>query len=134
VLSPAEQAEVDKIIAEYGRDAIIRYMENFDTRNTDETLALKYLKHFISQGANVNAKGRGDDTPLHLAVSRLNVDAVKLLISKGADVNVRGRNGDTPLHVAIARGKTEVAKLLVSQGADVNVRGSSGYTPHINGL
>jgi len=53
--TPAEQAEVDKYIREQGRDALLRYLFDERKKNTDEKLVRKYVKYFVSQGANVNA-------------------------------------------------------------------------------
>jgi len=63
--TPAEQAEVDKLLAEHGRDAIIRYMTTVN-RRTDENRILRYLEYFVSQGADVNARHMGA-TPLDMA-------------------------------------------------------------------
>jgi len=159
-LTPAEQAEVDAFINRFGRDAIVRYLEIArKDRNTDESLVLKYLQYFVSQGANVNAKGGSDKTPLHLAVESGSVKIVEFLISNGADVNaktgdftplhlaaqsgnleivkflvskadVNAKTGDlTPLHLAAQSGNLEVVKFLVSQGADVNAKNYYGRTP-----
>jgi hypothetical protein len=56
-LTPAEQAEVDEYVKEGGRDAIADYLYYSDWQNDDEERVLKYVKYFVSQGANVNAVG-----------------------------------------------------------------------------
>lgn len=57
------------------------------------------------------------ETPLHLAVSKGNIDVIKLLISHNADVNfiTRSRHGETrtALHLAIEMGNTNLIKLLL---------------------
>jgi len=122
-LTPAEQAEVDKYIKEHGRGAIPPYLNDAtEDQNTDEKRVLKYLKYFVSQGADVNVKGEEAATALHWAVWRGNADIVKFLVSKGADVNAKEVRGITPLHVAIV-------KFLVSKGADVNAKEVRGITP-----
>jgi len=89
-LTPAEQAEVDRYIREHGRDAIVYYLARLDTTNTDEALVLKYVKYFVSQGANVNAK---------------------------MNRSWRGEHGIGPLDIATRYGFTTVVDFLVSQGA-----------------
>jgi ankyrin repeat protein len=84
--TPAEQAEVDKYIAEYGRDAMIYYLAGKGTEDTDE-IVFKYVKYFVSRGANVNAKDSVDMTPLHWTCFRKKV--VEFLVSKEADVNAK---------------------------------------------
>ena len=68
----------------------------------------------------------GDNMPLHEAVKRDNLDAVRLLLELGADVNARDRDGDTPLHEAATWGRPEIARLLLDAGADVNARRDNG--------
>jgi len=134
ILTPAEQAEVDKIIAEEGRDALRYYLEHWNpaSGNTDEKLALKYVKYFVSQGANVNARDEDDYTPLHYAAALGSADMVKFLVSQGAIFNyvTEGKRGmDAPLHYAVLSGNTDMVKFLVSKGADINVKDGWGYTP-----
>ena len=127
-LTPAEQAEVNKIFSEHGTKAITRYMETVN-ENTDKNRVLKYLKFFVSQGADVNVKvGDASTTPLHTVVFADNIDAIKFLVSKGADVNGKDNygHGDTPLYSAVSVGNIEVVKFLVSKGADANAKRRDG--------
>jgi len=87
-------------------------------------------KYLVSQGADVNAKGRWDETPLHTTES---VEIAKYLVSQGADVNAKsgsGSSGKTPLHKAASRWHgVEIVKILVSAGANVNAKNNDGVTP-----
>lgn len=128
VLTAAERAETDQGIALYGRNVIVHYLGSLNKdKDTDYNLVLKYLKYFVSKGADVNAKvetKNGDGaTPLLAAAAFGNVEVVKFLVSKGADVTV-GMRGITPLHLAgDSKDKDgEIAKFLVSKGADVNAK------------
>jgi ankyrin repeat protein len=79
------------------------------------------VAHFlIDNGADVNARNNGNQTPLHAAngVYGQDVDLIKRLIAKGANVNAQGSRGETPLHWAAARGNLTVAKLLMDNDAD----------------
>lgn len=51
-------------------------------------------------GANVNARGLDDDTPLHDAAIVGQLRLVKLLVERGADPTVKNRKGKTPCDVA----------------------------------
>jgi len=81
----------------------------------------------LNLGANVDAKGWNDQTPLHWAVRGVNIALAKLLIDSGANVNAKDKNGDTPLHRAIGR-NIAIAKLLIASGADVNAKNNKGNT------
>ena len=149
-LTPAEQAEVDKLIAEHGTNVIPYYLQNLHVFLSDieegpnwgakvyETI-FKILKYLVSNGADVNARCHIDTwTPLHHVVTRgldfdsvkdgFSVELVNYLVSNGADVNARClRNGATPLHYAVDIGyNIEIIKCLVSNGADVNARTERG--------
>jgi len=152
-LTVVEKAEADKYIREHGRDALVYYLKDEVEKRRppsleearkmsgiDETRALKYIKHFVAQGADVNAKtdiktGRETTeriTPLHIAVIVFgNAEISKFLVSKGADVNAKDGYDFTPLHFATIReSDIELVKFLVSKGADVNAKDSDvGFTP-----
>ena len=146
--TPLEQAEADEYLQEHGANAIVHYLTENDFQ--DEKRTLNYLKHFVSQEADVNAKTENGWTPLHFAAWKGNLEAVKLLTAKDADVNVKMKygypssaptekyqrswdinlaGGKTPLYFAVESGNLEIVKLLVSKGADVNAQNDNGITP-----
>ncbi|CAN0222021.1 unnamed protein product, partial [Ectocarpus sp. 4 AP-2014] len=47
-------------------------------------------------------RGKGEMTPLHLAVYHRHEDIMRMLLRHGADANVRNCSGWTPLHTASA--------------------------------
>jgi len=69
-------------------------------------------------GHNINARNRGNWTPLHYASENGHVDMVRLLIEwGGVELNVRECNGKTALGWAISEGHTEIERLLRDKGA-----------------
>ena len=66
-------------------------------------------------------------SPLCVAISKGDVEAIKKLIEYGADVNEQS-NGMTPLMFAARYNKVEILKFLVSKGAKITVKDSKGYT------
>ncbi len=62
---------------------------------------------------DVNQKGSDDDTPLHKACFRGDLEDVEVLIAYGAEINALGDMGETPLHNAVAHENIEVVKLLL---------------------
>jgi len=92
---------------------------------------LQLVELLIKYRANVNARNRDQQSPLHAAASSPDVNVVGLLLAKGADVNAFSPKDGTPLNIASNAGEETVAKLLLSRGADVNVINDRGETPLI---
>ncbi|MBO9492597.1 ankyrin repeat domain-containing protein [Thalassotalea sp. G20_0] len=85
------------------------------------------VKALLARGADLEAKGRREETPLISVVSDPDsFGAVKALLDAGASVNARNRFGQTPLH--IARSQAAVKELL-ARGADIEARDNDGNTP-----
>ena len=87
-------------------------------------------------GADVNARGAWDRTPLHQAAEHGTPGAVRALLAAGAEVDARPRGLDrnsgvanTPLHHAARNPDPEVAAALLEAGAEINARGERGVTP-----
>ena len=75
---------------------------------------IEAVKQHLAAGADVNAKGMANMTPLHEAIRGGRKVIVELLIAKGADVNAKDWRGRTPL--AFAKRKPEIADLLRKHG------------------
>lgn len=89
---------------------------NHENKDTAEFLIL--------EGADVNAKSKSGNTPLHVAAETGLNEIVGLLLDHSADVNARNNSGETPLDVALKEkyNNTEgVVKILLSHGADINL-------------
>lgn len=87
------------------------------------------LPLLLERGANVNARDRDRQTPLHEAVWQGDVATVELFISHKAAINARDRNGDTPGHIAARIGDVGLYDLLVTKGADTKAKNKQGLTP-----
>ncbi len=82
-----------------------------------------------------NDRDNEGNTPLHLAVKRINREKfatrdyegiVRLLLEKKADVHTVNVGGATPLHTAAAfRADPTVIEMLIEAGADVNLKASA---------
>lgn len=74
------------------------------------------LKLLLAFRADPNQRGINDYTPLHMAVSERNPDAVALLLSSGADPRLRTRidECETPREMAERAGLHDIARLLAS--------------------
>jgi ankyrin repeat protein len=111
----------------FDKHGVIIRRETFIIGNED----VEIVKFLIASRADVNAKGRHGNTPLHRACENGNEDFVKVLVTNGADVNVKNELDQTPLCMARS---IEVLKILVANGADVNVKDWSGKTPLHNAV
>jgi uncharacterized protein len=84
------------------------------TLSTSRCDKLDVLTFLLQKGADPNARGVNDWTPLHFAVSLGDADAIKLLLAWGADPTLRTRidDCDTALEGAEAAGFEAGATLL----------------------
>jgi ankyrin repeat protein/formylglycine-generating enzyme required for sulfatase activity len=82
----------------------------------------------LSKGANINAKNKEEESPLHSA-DYGNREVVELLIAKGANVNAMDKYGQTPLHAAASRGYKVIVALLIDKGANVKAKDKDGRSP-----
>jgi ankyrin repeat protein len=91
---------------------------------------LPEVRRLLSVGANVNATGNGDWTPLHWASMMGHSQVVKELMEHGADTEAKDKtDGDTPLHWASWKGHVPVVKALRSGGADILAANNAGRLP-----
>jgi ankyrin repeat protein len=97
------------------------------TRQRVETIQL--LKEL---GCDIDAKIAisGNVTALMLAVSKGNIDTVKLILDNGASVNITDDDGASALDWACMVDSPEILKLLLSHGkANLNVNNRRGFRP-----
>lgn len=91
----------------------------------------KLIKSLIDNGADVNAKGRNLDTPLHNALRSGSFSVAKVLIEAGAYVKAKNIDGETTLDMVCdvtsherkgynEEDQYELAKLLIEKGVEVN--------------
>ena len=72
----------------------------------------KMIEILLNAGADPNARGIKNITPLQFAASQNAPDAVQLLLSHGADPLLRDDSGTSALDVARRRGFSEVVQIL----------------------
>jgi ankyrin repeat protein len=104
-------------------------------------LAALSRKHFrvaeflLQHGGNVEIRGKGGQTPLHIAITDCwRVDTVltettSFLLKHGADVNSRDGDLCTPLHLAALWSEPGEAHFLLEHGAEIEGRNREGRTP-----
>lgn len=131
-----------------GIDETLKFIRFLKKNGADERIEtesggpLNHCKHsqvadlLISLGANVNAKDRNLDTPLHQAARRESHELVTILIEHGANVHAVDRWKRTPLHIAsesfdrpFSDEQFLCVKILVGHGAKITVRDDFGLPP-----
>jgi ankyrin repeat protein len=110
---------------------------NTVNRNNETALHIAVRKDFIKEcallvmhGANINAKGIFDRTPLYYAVEYNNANLVSLLLNHGASVYETDRFGSLMAHTMFyfkrlagyesERKFIEVIRMLIEAGADTS--------------
>ena len=95
----------------------------------------------VSRGADVEARGKGGETPLHLLMALKYRDVEQcgsILVDAGADIDAQDDQGNTPLHWAVGthrsehwmdRGNPKAAAFLLDHKANARLRNRQGMTP-----
>jgi len=88
------------------------------------------LEFLCGIGVNIHqASYEGYSSPLHAAVDREKLPAIRLLINHNADCNTPYSDGQTLLFHAAARGSLDVVRTLVEEGgASLDIRDAHGNT------
>jgi uncharacterized protein len=89
------------------------------------------VAQLLSDGAQVNARGRHDVTPLMIAVDAQAPGAVAVLVRAGADPRPRASDGSSAVHLAVenhAAGPSghAILEMIMKAGGDPNTRRADG--------
>jgi len=60
-------------------------------------------------------------SPVEQAISRADVDTLKILIAQGMDINARNARGHAPVLLSAAKGLGDIVQVLLENGAKVDV-------------
>ncbi|KAF9270801.1 ankyrin, partial [Marasmius fiardii PR-910] len=94
-------------------------------------------KLLISRAADINAKDKANQTPLHRAATTGSVGFIRLLLEGAPSaqppvktrLNTQDRVGNTPLHLAMESAHAEAAVVLIEAGADRGRLNQDGEAP-----
>lgn len=90
----------------------------------------EFLRFFLHQGAEVDARDDHGRTPLTVA-AHCSEQSVDTLLKAGAEVDARNDIGWTPLYHAVIGWNIDIAKILLNAGANTEARDNFGTTPPI---
>jgi hypothetical protein len=125
----------------YFLDPVARYIYAGDTALHFGAAAYKseMVRELIAAGADVRAKNRFGDEPLHAAAvgspgshfwnPTAQVATIECLIEAGADPNSADKRGVTPLHKAVRTRCAAAVRALLEHGADPARTNKNGSTP-----
>ncbi len=71
-----------------------------------------YIKLTRTVGANIDARDRNDDSPLHVAIQNRQQSVAVTLINNDANTEVRDKNDNVPIHLAAKHGCLKVIQSL----------------------
>lgn len=83
----------------------------------------------IQTNPDLEARGPGRQTALHIAASNGQAEIVKILLEAGANPHVRTESGSTPFYRAARSGSIPTLQLLYDVGSDVNAATWDAWTP-----
>jgi ankyrin repeat protein len=84
------------------------------------------IRYFISKGADVNKADNEGNTPLMIAASARDMEALQLLLPIAKNINLKNIKGESALTMAIKSGSPEMATLLLEKGADAKILDKDG--------
>ena len=70
------------------------------------------VKALVEAGADKDASGADQFTPLHESAKQGHVEVVTALVEMGADIGALTDDGETPLQLSIRKGHHHVARVL----------------------
>lgn len=92
-----------------------------DWHNDDKEGARVACVQLLAEaGANVNARDKDGNTPLH---ETFLTDVEQELLTLGADVNARNNDGETPIFTTV---DDQAIPLFIKHGADLSIRNNKG--------
>ncbi|XP_008294394.1 ankyrin repeat and SOCS box protein 2-like [Stegastes partitus] len=82
----------------------------------------------IAQPGMVNKRTARGETPLLVAVGKLQLQCAEVLLDNGADLDIMNNDKETPLYKACERNNPAMVAMLLNHGAAVNTRCIMGWT------
>lgn len=115
-------------LLQHGADANARSLRTFSAalHEAARVDAARCAERLIAHGAVIDARKRGDYTPLMIASAGGNESVVRVLLRNGANISARNRLQECALHLAARCNDVRVMQLLLASGADVDAVSRNG--------
>lgn len=84
----------------------------------DRAIPAEITTTLLQHNANINARDRAQNIPLHVALRSKHFQVAESLIKSKADLTARNLKGETPAKVAIETRQIRMIEILSSHGAD----------------
>ncbi len=128
VVSKTGSLEVVRLLVDAGADVNERDEDGGTTAMSGPTFEIG--AYLVSKGADIDAFGYEELTPIAYATYDQNLPLVELLIKKGADVNrAHPAEGIAPLHYAARKCDAAFIRVLINAGANPLLPDAKGETP-----
>ena len=116
------------------------HSQKLTQRDLGDVTDVEVVRMLIDRGADVTAKNKDRNTPLHLVLTpssrkwsqimtRGEVEVVRMLTNHGADLTAQNKDGETPLHLASRQREVAAACMLIDRGADITAQNKHRETP-----
>ncbi|MCB1222133.1 MAG: ankyrin repeat domain-containing protein [Planctomycetales bacterium] len=102
-----------------------RSMLHYATKMNDAGL----VERLLELGVPVDIRDVNDQTPLDVAATYGETEAMAVLLDNGADPVRMDKGGSIPVLLAAGYGHTDAVRLLLQHGADINFQHERGWTP-----
>jgi hypothetical protein len=103
-------------------------VDGIDSNDSDgrKIVVRRQISELLKQ--NIHSRNTQGQTPLHLAVTVGDEEAVNLLLP-GSRLDVQDHDGRTALHTAVMNGNERIARLLLSNGAKIGTVAKNKMSP-----
>lgn len=115
---------------------LMKYEVNFEIEDKDGDRAIHHaafgdepsvVEQLQRGGADLNARNKRRQTPLHIGVNKGHIGVVRILLELDCHPSLQDSEGDTPLHDAISKKRDDMIQLLLEHHADLTVTNNNGF-------
>lgn len=121
------QMDMEMLLETYRVNAADRHSGETELHRAALHNDVRMVKLLLSKGANINARKKTAETPLHVAVEENAKEVAQVLLDrKGVDVDAQSIFGETALYRAVVFGNQRMVQLLLERGADPGIPNKYG--------